>query len=122
MSNQIIQEIEKQGMKEGRKSLTVGQTVVVSKYIVEGKKKRIQKFEGLVIGTQGKYSRESFTVRKIIDRVGVEQTFLLHSELIADIQSSKHGKVRRARLNYLRNRVGKKATRLKAKEAPSLNA
>ena len=112
----MIEAIEKQDMKESIPELNVGDTVRVSKIIVEGKKQRVQKFEGVVVKMQGRFSRLSFTVRKIVDQVGVEKTFLLHSALLPAVEVLKRGKVRRAKLNYLRERVGVKATRVKVKE------
>lgn len=114
--SKIIEEIEKKQMKETVPELNVGDTVRVSKMIVEGKKKRIQKFEGVVIKMQGHMSRLSFTVRKVIDRVGVEKSFLLHSSQVPEVEVLRRGKVRRAKLHYLRDRVGVKATRVKLKE------
>lgn len=115
MTAEIIKEIEKSQMKESVPELRVGDTVVVDKMIVEGKKKRIQKFEGVITQITGIRSRIRFTVRKVLGRFGVEKTFLLHSTQVADVKVIKKGKARRARLNYLRNRVGIKATRLKTR-------
>lgn len=114
--SQIIEEIEKAQMKESVPELSVGDTVNVSKIIVEGEKKRTQKFEGLIVKIQGRYSRTRFTVRKIIGKIGVEKTFLLHSELVPEVTVLKHGKVRRAKLNYLRERIGIKANRVKTRD------
>lgn len=114
--SQIIEEIEKAQMKETVPELNVGDTVNVSKIIVEGEKKRTQKFEGLIVKIQGRYSRTRFTVRKIIGKIGVEKTFLLHSELVPEIVVLKRGKVRRAKLNYLRERIGIKANRVKTRD------
>lgn len=115
MSSITIDEIEKKEMKTEVADIRVGDTVVVSKQIIEGQKKRIQKFEGVIIKIQGKYSRLSFTVRKVIDKIGVEKSFLLHSETVPNVDILRRGKVRRARLHYLRERIGSKATRIKAK-------
>jgi large subunit ribosomal protein L19 len=93
----------------------VGDTVAVSSLITEGKKQRIQKFQGIVIKVQGKASRLSITVRKIIDKIGAEKTFLVYSNLVKNIEIVKKGKVRRARLNYLRDRLGAKATKVKTR-------
>ncbi len=111
----VIEAIEKLEMKESIPEVNVGDSVRVSIVILEGKKQRIQKFEGVVVKTTGRLSRLSFTVRKIIDKIGVEKTFLLHSVLLPDVEILKRGKVRRAKLNYLRDRVGVKATRVKTK-------
>ena len=107
-----IQALETSWMKETVPEINVGDTVSIGWTIVEGKKKRVQKFEGTVIKTTGIRSRAAVTVRKIIEKIGVEKTFLIHSPLIADVKVLSRGKVRRARLHYLRQRVGK-ATRVK---------
>ena len=110
----VIEEIEKKMMKKDLPSVNVGDTVVISQEIVEGKKKRIQKFEGVVIKRQNTRQRTSVTLRKIVDKIGVEKSFMLYSPLVKNIEVTRKGKVRRARLFYLRDRVGKKATRVKA--------
>ena len=115
MNNVIIDEIEKSQMKDSIPTIGIGDTVVVDKFIVEGKKKRIQKFEGTVIARSGTRSRDAITVRKVVDGVGVEKTYFLHSELVSNVTVKRQGKVRRARLYYLRDRIGSKATRIKAK-------
>ncbi|RAP36468.1 50S ribosomal protein L19 [Candidatus Marinamargulisbacteria bacterium SCGC AAA071-K20] len=115
MSKEII-EFEKNQEKGSVPSVQVGDTVRVSKVIIEGKKKRIQKFEGTVIKLQGSSSRKSVTIRKVIDNVGVEKSFLLHSPLLPEIVTIKRSKVRRAKLYYLRDRIGAKANRLKARD------
>ncbi|MGE4170751.1 MAG: 50S ribosomal protein L19 [Candidatus Margulisiibacteriota bacterium] len=112
--SQIILEFEKSQMKESIPEFNVGDTIVVTTMIVEGKKKRPQKFEGTVTERKGVLSRASVTVRKVIDQIGVEKTFALHSPLLIDLQVTKRGKVRRGRLFYLRDRVGAKANRIKA--------
>tara|TARA_A100001015_G_scaffold261277_1_gene306677 strand:+ start:5832 stop:6197 length:366 start_codon:yes stop_codon:yes gene_type:complete len=112
----LIEEIEKSQMKkDGVPSVSVGDTVCVSKVIVEGKKQRIQKYEGLVIGIQGRYSKKRINIRKFVDKIGVEKSFLIHSPLVKDIKVVSKGKVRRAKLNYLRERVGSRATKVKKK-------
>jgi large subunit ribosomal protein L19 len=111
-----IEELEKEQMKKDLQQFNIGDTVVVSKIIREGKKERIQKFEGIVIKKQGRFARENFTVRKIIDGIGVEKTFLINSPLVPEIKVVKRGLVRRAKLFYLRSRIGAKATRVKTKE------
>ncbi|NBV41535.1 50S ribosomal protein L19 [bacterium] len=115
MTSPIIAEIEKSQLKESTPEFNVGDNVVVSSAIIEGKKKRIQRFEGTVVKMTGASSRRSFTVRRIIDKIGVEKTFLLHSPLVEGVEVIRRGAVRRARLNYLRERVGAKANRVKAK-------
>lgn len=91
----------------------VGDTVIVHKEINEGKKARVQRFQGLIIKKTGIYSRESITLRKIVDKIGVEKTFLIASPLVKNIELVSRGKGRRARLNYLRDRKGKAALRVK---------
>jgi large subunit ribosomal protein L19 len=86
-----------------------GDTVKVHVRVVEGNRERIQVFEGVVIRRQGSGLRETFTVRKVSFGVGVERTFPLHSPIIATLDVAKRGDVRRAKLYYLRDRVGKRA-------------
>lgn len=117
--NQLIDKIEKDLCKNEVPDFNVGDTVAVSQKIVEGKKERIQKFQGLVIKKQHKFSRASLTVRKLVNNVGVEKTFLVHSPLVVKIERISEGKVRRAKLYYIRDRIGKKATKVKKKEAVS---
>jgi len=93
--------------------IEVGDTIVVENIIREGDKKRIQKFEGIIIAINGSGVSKSITVRKISYGVGVEKIFPLHSPNIAKIQVLKHAKVRRSKLYYLRDRIGKAATYLK---------
>jgi large subunit ribosomal protein L19 len=111
----IIDEFEKKQQKENLPEINVGDTIRVSKTIVEGKKQRTQKFEGSVVRLTGSSSRASVVIRKIIGGVGVEKTYLLHSPLLTNIEIIQRSIVRRARLYYLRDRVGAKANRLKAK-------
>jgi len=112
--NEIIKKIEDAQLKETVDKFSVGDTVRVSAKIKEGEKERIQVFEGTVIKRQGGGARETFTVRKLSNGVGVERTWPLHSPTVAGIQVVRKGKVRRAKLYYLRDRVGKAA---KVKEA-----
>ena len=108
MSN-IIAEIEKEYMKKDVPQFNVGDTVRVSVKVKEGNRERIQAFEGIVIAKKNGSIRESFTVRRVSFGVGIERTFPLHSPRITDIVVIKHGKVRRAKLYYLRNLSGKAA-------------
>lgn len=94
-----------------------GDTVRVHAKVVEGDKERIQVFEGVVIALRNENNRACFTVRKISHGVGVERTFLLHSPRIEKIEVARYGKVRRAKLYYLRSKVGK-ATRIKEDRDP----
>ncbi len=105
----IISSIEQQQIRKDVPSFNVGDTVKVHAKVVEGKRERIQIFEGVVLKRQNGGIRETFTVRKMSYGVGVERTFPLHSPRIEKIQVSRRGKVRRAKLNYLRDRVGKAA-------------
>jgi large subunit ribosomal protein L19 len=107
--NEIIKNIEAAQLKESVPEFNIGDTVRVHAKIKEGTRERIQVFEGTVIKRQGGSSRETFTVRKNSNGIGVEKTWPLHSPTVADIQVVRRGKVRRAKLNYLRDKVGKKA-------------
>lgn len=110
----LIRSIEQEQLRTDVHSFNVGDTVKVHYLIKEGSRERIQVFEGLVIKRQGGSNRETFTVRKIAYGVGVERTFPVHSPRIDKIEVTRMGKVRRARLFYLRERTGK-ATKVKEK-------
>ena len=107
--NEIIKNIEAAQLKETVPSFNVGDTVRVSAKIKEGNRERIQVFEGTVIKRQNGGLRETFTVRKNSNGVGVEKTWPLHSPVVENIEVIRRGKVRRANLNYLRVRGGKAA-------------
>ncbi len=107
--NDIIREIEKEQMKNNITNFKVGDTVRVYAKVKEGNRERLQVFEGTVIKRQHGGARETFTVRKTSGGVGVERTWPLHSPSIDRIEVVRQGKVRRAKLFYLRQRVGKKA-------------
>ena len=107
--NNIIKSIEQAQLNTERPHFQVGDTVKVHIKIIEGKRERIQMYEGIVMKRQGGGARETFTVRKISSGVGVEKTLPLHSPKVAKIEVVKLGKVRRAKINYLRDRVGKSA-------------
>ena len=107
--NDIIKNIEAEQMKQTVPEFRVGDTVKVSAKIKEGNRERIQIFEGTVIKRQGGSNRETFTVRKLSNGVGGEKTWPLHSPFVEDIQVVRRGKARRAKLFYLRDRVGKAA-------------
>ena len=111
----IIESIEKAQLKEHVDQFNVGDTVRVYAKIREGEKERIQMFEGTVLKRQNGGIGETFTVRRIASGVGVEKTFPIHSPLVEKIEVVKRGKVRRARLHYMRARTGKSA-KIKAKE------
>ena len=106
---ELMKSIEKAQERETTFSFNVGDTVKVSALIKEGNRERIQAFEGTVIKIQGTGSRKTFTVRKNSNGVGVEKTWPVHSPLIEKVDVIRRGKVRRAKLNYLRDRVGKSA-------------
>jgi len=105
----IIQTIEKEQMKSEVTDFRVGDSVKVHTRVVEGDKERIQIFSGIVIGRKGSGINASFTVRRISYGEGVERVFPVHSPRIAKIEVETPGYVRRAKLNYLRNRKGKQA-------------
>ena len=107
--NEIIKEIEQAQLKESVDKFNVGDTVKVYGKIKEGNRERVQVFEGTVLKIQGGSNRETFTVRKISNGVGVEKTWPMHSPNVEKVEVVRTGKVRRAKLNYLRSRVGKKA-------------
>ncbi len=107
--NDIIRDIEAAQLKEDAPQFRVGDTVRVYGKIKEGNRERIQMFEGIVIKRQGGSVRETFTVRKTSNGIGVEKTWPLHSPNVEKVEVIRRGKVRRAKLTYLRGRVGKKA-------------
>ena len=107
--NEIIKSIEAEQLKETVDQFNVGDTVKVYGKIKEGNRERIQIFEGVVVKRQGGSNRETFTVRKSSNGIGVEKTWPLHSPNVEKIEVIRRGKVRRAKLNYLKGRVGKKA-------------
>jgi large subunit ribosomal protein L19 len=113
----IIDKIEQKFMKAEKPDFNVGDTVKVSLRIIEGEKDRIQVFSGIVIAKNGKGLNESFTVRKITYGEGVERIFPVHSPRVEKIEVEKQGVVRRAKLYYLRSRLGKKAIRIKEKRS-----
>ena len=106
---EIIANIEDAQLKAEVTEFNVGDTVRVHNLIREGARERIQIFEGTVMQRQGHGARETFTVRKLSNGVGVEKTWPVHSPFVAKIEVIRYGKVRRAKLNYLRDRVGKAA-------------
>ena len=107
--NEIIKNIEAEQMKSEIPEFHVGDTVKVYAKVIEGSRERTQVFEGVVLKRQGGSNRESFTVRKSSNGIGVEKTWPLHSPIVEKIEIVRLGKVRRAKLNYLRDRVGKAA-------------
>ena len=115
--SKIIEKINKEQLKPKRNGFGIGDTVCVHTIVKEGDKERIQKFTGVVIGRRGTDINSSFTVRRISYGEGVERVFPLHSPRIDKIVVESKGNVRRAKLNYLRNRTGKAAMAVKEREA-----
>ncbi len=105
----IISTIEKEGLKEQAGNFNIGDTVRVYVKVVEGDKERLQAYEGVVIARKNGSIRETFTVRRISFGVGVERTFPVHSPRIDRVEVVRKGKVRRAKLYYVRNLSGKRA-------------
>ena len=112
MRHPLLDAAEASSLREKPLRFAVGDTVDVHTRILEGEKERIQIFTGVVIATRGSGTREMFTVRRIVAGQGVERQFPTHSPKIAKVEVKRHGRVRRAKLFYLRDRVGK-ATRLR---------
>ena len=113
--NKIKPIIENQ-LKKDLPEFSSGDTVAIDVRVVEGVKERLQKFEGIVIGRKGSDISATFTVRKISGGIGVERIFPLHSPMISKIAVKKKGKVRRAKLNYMRKLTGAKAIRIAEKK------
>lgn len=112
MQNAMMELIERSSMKEKVPFFEIGDTVDVHVRILEGEKERTQIFNGVVIARSGSHTREMFVVRRIVQGEGVERKFPIHSPRVADVVVKRSGKVRRAKLYYLRDRTGK-AVRLK---------
>jgi large subunit ribosomal protein L19 len=115
MINQLLAHVEASSMKKEAPKFEVGDSVEVRSRIKEGDKERIQPFIGVVIAKKGSGTRTMFTVRRLVQNEGVERTFPLHSPLVESVVVRRSSKVRRARLYYLRDRVGK-STRLKERK------
>ena len=120
MINKLIKAVEDKGLRATPLSFEIGDTVDVHSRILEGDKERIQIFQGVVIARRSSGMRESFTVRRIVAGEGVERTFPTNSPKIAKLEVVRHGTVRRAKLYYLRDRIGK-STRL-VESRPTKNA
>ncbi len=105
----IIDTIEKEGMRTDLPEIAIGDQVKVFVKVIEGSRERLQSYEGIVIAKKNGGIRETFTVRRVTYGVGVERTFPMHSPKIDRIEVVRHGKVRRAKLYYLRERTGKAA-------------
>jgi len=115
MKHRLLQVVEDAGRRKDTPSFQIGDTVDVHQRILEGQKERTQIFNGVVISRRGEGLREMFTVRRIVQGEGVERTFPLNSPRIAKIEVKRPGRVRGAKLYYLRKRVGK-ATRLRERK------
>lgn len=107
--NEIIRNIEKEQFRTDMPEIAIGDTVRVYVKVVEGNRERLQAFEGVVISRKHGGLRETFTVRRVSYGIGVERTFPMHSRRIDRVEVIRHGRVRRAKLYYLRDRVGKAA-------------
>jgi large subunit ribosomal protein L19 len=118
MKNRLMELVDQAGKKKDVPDFTIGDTVDVHQRILEGQKERVQVFNGVVIARKGEGLRETFTVRRVVQGEGVERVFPLHSPKIAKIEVKRTGVVRRAKLYYLRDRVGK-ATRLRERRGKS---
>ena len=116
MNQEILNKIESENCRKEPLEFNVGDSVKVHTKVVEGEKERIQVFAGLVIGRRGHGINETFTVRRISYGEGVERVFPVHSPRIDKVVVERQGKVRRAKLTYLRERIGKKALAVKAKD------
>ena len=110
--NEIIKNIEKSQLRTDMPEIQIGDTVRVFVKVVEGSRERLQAFEGTVIARKNGGLRETFTVRRVSYGIGVERTFLMNSPRVDHVEVVRHGRVRRAKLYYLRDRVGK-ASKLK---------
>lgn len=116
MRNKLLDVAEQSSLRAEPLQFAVGDTVDVHTRILEGNKERIQIFSGVVIARRGSGTSEMFTVRRIVQGEGVERTFPMHSPKVAQVEVKRHARVRRAKLYYLRERMGK-ATRLKERRA-----
>lgn len=116
MNQEILDKVESAQLRKEPLEFNVGDSVKVHTKVVEGEKERIQVFAGLVIGRRGHGMNQTFTVRRISYGEGVERVFPVHSPRIDKVVVERQGKVRRAKLTYLRERIGKKALAVKAKD------
>jgi large subunit ribosomal protein L19 len=122
MNQALLDKIEKEQYRKDSPVFNVGDSVRVHTKVVEGDKERIQVFAGVVIGRRGHGLNESFTVRRISYGEGVERVFPVHSPRVDKIEVERKGDVRRAKLTYLRQRIGKKATLVKEKATATATA
>ena len=116
MNQELLKKVEASSLRKEPLEFSVGDTVKVHVKVVEGDKERIQVFAGIVIGRSGSGVNESFTVRRISYGEGVERVFPVHSPRVDKVEVERYGAVRRARLNYLRDRIGKAAMLVKEKD------
>ena len=116
MNQELLDKVESAQLRKEPLEFNVGDSVKVHTKVVEGEKERIQVFAGLVIGRRGHGMNQTFTVRRISYGEGVERVFPVHSPRIDKVVVERQGKVRRAKLTYLRERIGKKALAVKAKD------
>lgn len=116
MNRALLDKIEAENYRKNAEDFAVGDTVKVHTKVVEGDKERIQVFAGVVIGRRGRGLNATFTVRRISYGEGVEKVFPVHSPRIDKVEVDRRGKVRRAKLTYLRKRIGKRATLVKQKQ------
>ncbi|HXT13238.1 MAG TPA: 50S ribosomal protein L19 [Candidatus Angelobacter sp.] len=117
MNQALLEKIESEQFRKDKAEFNVGDSVRVHTKVVEGDKERIQIFSGVVIGKRGRGLNETFTVRRISYGEGVERIFPVHSPRVDKIEVERQGSVRRAKLTYLRKRLGKGATLVKEKES-----
>src|SRR4051812_34074031 len=122
MNQALLDKIESEQFRKGAGNFSVGDSVRVHTKVVEGDKERIQIFSGVVIGRRGHGMNEMFTVRRISYGEGVERVFPVHSPRVDKIEVERQGKTRRAKLTYLRRRLGKGATLVKEREAKAAPA
>lgn len=117
MNQALLDKIESEQFQKNRAEFGVGDSVRVHTKVIEGDKERIQVFSGVVIGRRGRGLNETFTVRRISYGEGVERVFPMHSPRVDKVEVERRGTVRRAKLTYLRKRIGKGATLVKEREA-----
>ena len=119
MNQALLDKIQSEQFRKEPAKFNVGDSVKVHTKVVEGDKERVQIFAGVVIGRRGRGLNETFTVRRISYGEGVERVFPIHSPRVDKVEVERKGEVRRAKLTYLRKRIGKGATLVKEKEAPA---
>jgi large subunit ribosomal protein L19 len=115
MNQNLLRAVEERHIKSDTPAFGPGDTLRVHVKVVEGNRERVQAFEGTCIGRGNSGTNETFVVRRVSQGIGIERTFMLHSPRIERIEVRRHGKVRRAKLYYLRGRIGSKASRIKEK-------